>query len=100
MGVQATTALSMRQAATAMSRMNQISSINEIQESLQNFAMASEKMEVSQEMIEDSLSMAFDDSDQEDEADEIVSQVLDEIGISMASSMAVAPSTALPQAEI
>merc|ERR1711869_124825 len=91
-GVQATTALSMRNAAAAMAKMNKIANIEGIQQSLQEFEKQIERMEISQEMMEESLSLAFDESDAEDEADEIVSQVLDEIGISMVNNMTVAPS--------
>lgn len=57
-------------------------------------------MEMTEEMINDTLDDIFDASDEEEESQDIVNQVLDEIGIEISDKMAKAPSAArgLPSA--
>lgn len=57
-------------------------------------------MEMTEEMINDTLDDIFDGSDDEEESQDIVNQVLDEIGIEISGKMAKAPSASrsLPSA--
>ncbi|XP_074890056.1 charged multivesicular body protein 2b [Buteo buteo] len=69
-------------------------------QTMQNFQKENMKMEMTEEMINDTLDDIFDASDEEEESQDIVNQVLDEIGIEISGKMAKAPSTArgLPSA--
>ncbi|XP_064379177.1 charged multivesicular body protein 2b isoform X1 [Dromaius novaehollandiae] len=50
-------------------------------QTMQNFQKENMKMEMTEEMINDTLDDIFDASDEEEESQDIVNQVLDEIGI-------------------
>uniref|UniRef100_A0ABI7VXQ6 Charged multivesicular body protein 2B n=1 Tax=Felis catus TaxID=9685 RepID=A0ABI7VXQ6_FELCA len=50
-------------------------------QTMQNFQKENMKMEMTEEMINDTLDDIFDGSDDEEESQDIVNQVLDEIGI-------------------
>ncbi|NWZ65145.1 CHM2B protein, partial [Acrocephalus arundinaceus] len=69
-------------------------------QTMQNFQKENMKMEMTEEMINDTLDDIFDASDEEEESQDIVNQVLDEIGIEISDKMAKAPSAArgLPSA--
>nr|XP_023486151.1 charged multivesicular body protein 2b isoform X2 [Equus caballus] len=69
-------------------------------QTMQNFQKENMKMEMTEEMINDTLDDIFDGSDEEEESQDIVNQVLDEIGIEISGKMAKAPSAArsLPSA--
>ncbi|KAI1242400.1 hypothetical protein IHE44_0005940, partial [Lamprotornis superbus] len=69
-------------------------------QTMQNFQKENMKMEMTEEMINDTLDDIFDASDEEEESQDIVNQVLDEIGIEISGKMAKAPSAArgLPSA--
>eukprot|EP00794_Sanderia_malayensis_P000382 gene382-1015_t len=105
-GAQATTmqanvkmAGSMQVATKAMGEMNKQISPQELAATMQNFEKESAKMDMSEEIMNDTLESVFDDSGDEAEQDAIVSQVLDEIGIEITGKLANAPSTSqsLPQ---
>jgi len=91
---------SMQVASRAMGEMNKQISPEDLARTLQNFEKESAKMDMSEEMINDTLESVFDESGDEEEQDAIVSQVLDEIGIEISGKLANAPSTSksLPQA--
>ncbi|XP_051992888.1 charged multivesicular body protein 2b-like [Xyrauchen texanus] len=61
-------------------------------QTLQNFQKETAKMDMTEEMINDTLDELFEDSGDEDESQDIVNQVLDEIGIEISGKMAHAPS--------
>uniref|UniRef100_A0A8C0HC90 Charged multivesicular body protein 2B n=1 Tax=Chelonoidis abingdonii TaxID=106734 RepID=A0A8C0HC90_CHEAB len=69
-------------------------------QTMQNFQKENMKMEMTEEMINDTLDDIFEGSDEEEESQDIVNQVLDEIGIEISGKMAKAPSAArgLPSA--
>lgn len=64
----------------------------QLQQTLQNFEMESSKMDMKEEMMNDTLESILDESGDEEEQDAIVNQVLDEIGIEISGKMAEAPS--------
>lgn len=66
-------------------------------QTLQNFQKETAKMDMTEEMMNDTLDEIFDDSDDEEESQDIVSQVLDEIGIEISGKMAHAPSAGRKQ---
>uniref|UniRef100_A0A8C4ND55 Charged multivesicular body protein 2Bb n=1 Tax=Eptatretus burgeri TaxID=7764 RepID=A0A8C4ND55_EPTBU len=63
---------------------------------MQAFERENTKLEMSEELVNDCMEEAFADSDEEGEADAIVSQVLDEIGIEVSDKMAKAPTPVRP----
>jgi division protein CdvB (Snf7/Vps24/ESCRT-III family) len=52
-----------------------------LQKTMAQFAMENEKMNMTSEIMDDALDDALDDEEMEGEADDVVQQVLDEIGI-------------------
>uniref|UniRef100_A0AAY5KD96 Charged multivesicular body protein 2Ba n=1 Tax=Esox lucius TaxID=8010 RepID=A0AAY5KD96_ESOLU len=63
-----------------------------MQQTMQNFQKENMKMEMTEEMMNDTLDEIFDGSGDEEESDSIVNQVLDEIGIEISGKMVNAPS--------
>ncbi|KAF4075292.1 hypothetical protein AMELA_G00232880 [Ameiurus melas] len=61
-------------------------------QTMQNFQKENAKMEMTEEMMNDTLDDIFEDSGDEEESHDIVNQVLDEIGIEITGKMAHAPS--------
>jgi hypothetical protein len=61
---------------------------------MQQFAKENAKMEMASEMMDDTISGALDDDEMEEETGDLVSQVLDEIGIDIGASAANAPTRA------
>ncbi|XP_028836703.1 charged multivesicular body protein 2b [Denticeps clupeoides] len=61
-------------------------------QTMQNFQKETTKMEMTEEMMNDTLDDLFEDSGDEEESQDIVNQVLDEIGIEISGKMANAPS--------
>ncbi|XP_062313024.1 charged multivesicular body protein 2Ba isoform X2 [Osmerus eperlanus] len=60
-------------------------------QTMQNFQKENMKMGMTEEMINDTLDDIFDESGDEEESQDIVSQVLDEIGIEISGKMVRAP---------
>ena len=58
-----------------------------IRDVLKEFAKQSDKMEMGQEMMNDQMDMAMDTGDMADQADEVYSQILGEIGINLEGEM-------------
>ncbi|XP_056585796.1 charged multivesicular body protein 2b [Triplophysa dalaica] len=60
-------------------------------QTLQNFQKETAKMDMTEEMMNDTLDEIFEDSGDEEESQDIVNQVLDEIGIEITGKMTRAP---------
>jgi len=80
--------------AKTMGEMNKLMNPAQIQKTMQDFSVASTKMEMTEEIMNDTLDDILADSDDEAEENVIVSQVLDEIGIEISGKMISAPSAA------
>ena len=61
--------------------------ISGIRDVLKEFAKQSEKMEMQQEMMGDQMDMAMDTGDMADQAEEVYSQILGEIGMNIEGEM-------------
>lgn len=85
-------------AGKTMAALNKRMEAADVRGSLRAFAVESERMGMTEEMLDDSLADAFGDDDEEAEA-EIVSSVLDEIGIDLRASLAPAPRGGVAAAE-
>ena len=104
-GMQATAMASQVSAITAVGSVTAaLSSANEVMDAkkmastMAEFQRQNETANVKEEMLNDALADAFEDSDVEEEADAVTSQVLAELGVEMDSKMAGldAPSKAPP----
>mmetsp|Transcript_25503 Transcript_25503/g.33203 ORF Transcript_25503/g.33203 Transcript_25503/m.33203 type:complete len:210 (+) Transcript_25503:70-699(+) len=102
-GMQATTLASNAAAMSAISKTTQVmanvnSATNNVETAkmLANFQKESTKMDLNMESLDEFLEDAFEDSDVEEEADEIVSATLAGIGIDLGAMMADAPTRAPP----
>jgi len=87
-------AQSMAKTTTTMSKINKQMDVQKIAKTMQNFEKENMKMEMSEEMMNDAMESAFAESGDEEEADNIMNQVLDEIGIEAIGSMSRAPAAA------
>ncbi|XP_014675366.1 PREDICTED: charged multivesicular body protein 2b-like [Priapulus caudatus] len=74
-----------------MQGMNKTMDPMKVAKTMKEFEMANTKMEMSEEMINDTLDDILTESGDEEEEDAIVTQVLDEIGIEMTGKVAAAP---------
>lgn len=83
---------SIQSTTRAMRSMNRSMNAPLLSQMLQDFARQTEMMNMGSEMMDETLEMAMDDEDVEGETDEVVNQVLDEIGIDFKESMLDAPS--------
>lgn len=78
--------------AKTMGAVNKQMNPQGVMKTMQAFEKESTKMEMSEEMISDSLDNILDESGDEEEQDAIVQQVLDEIGIEITGKLSEAPS--------
>ncbi|XP_062865913.1 charged multivesicular body protein 2b [Trichomycterus rosablanca] len=78
--------------AKTMQAVNKKMDPQKTMQTMQNFQRENAKMEMSEEMINDTLDEIFEDSGDEEDSQDIVNQVLDEIGIEITGKMAHAPS--------
>lgn len=91
-----TVAQSMGTATAAMSKMQQQMNPAKINQTMQQFSKENARMEMAQEMMGDTLDSALDDETTEDDAAELVGQVLDEIGVDLQAMMGAAPQRQVP----
>lgn len=75
-----------------MTQMNKVMDPKKTMKMMQDFQQESTKMEMSEEMISDTLDDLLTESGDEEEEDAVVNQVLDEIGIEISGKLADAPS--------
>eukprot|EP01135_Chromosphaera_perkinsii_P008990 Nk52_evm8s1569 gene=Nk52_evmTU8s1569 len=80
--------------AQAMHQVNKTMDVKKVQKNMMEFEKQNQHMEMTEEMMNDCLD-GLDDSDAEMESEDIMNQVLDEIGIEINTKMANAPSVAL-----
>lgn len=79
--------------AKTMADMNKIMKPESIAANVRDFQQANMKMEMTDEMINDTLDDMLAESGDEEESNDIVNKVLDEIGIEISGKMANIPST-------
>ncbi|XP_019857849.1 PREDICTED: charged multivesicular body protein 2b-like, partial [Amphimedon queenslandica] len=76
----------MGQTSKAMASMNKQVKLEDIQQTMQQFEKESTKMDMAGEMMDDTMDAIL--SGDEDEEDEVIGQVLDEIGLEYTSKLA------------
>lgn len=81
----------MQSTAKTMSKMNKVMNPAHMSKITQQFTQEHTKLGIKEEMMSETMDAAFGQDGDSEEEDAIVSQVLDEIGISMNEKMAVAP---------
>lgn len=93
-GMQANVKLAgaMGTATKTMVNMNKIMKPEDIAKNMKDFEQASAKLDMTDELMNDTLDDILNESGDEEESDAIVNQVLDEIGIEIGSKVAGAPS--------
>lgn len=80
---QAAMANAMKGVTKALKRMNRSLNMPQLQKIMMDFERESEIMDLKEELISDTIDDAIGEEDDEEETDVIVSQVLDELGISL-----------------
>jgi charged multivesicular body protein 2B len=89
MGANVKLAETMATTTKTMGSMNKMMNPQQVAKTMQEFDMANTKMEMTEEMMNDTLDDILADSDEEEEQDAIVNQVLDEIGIEISGKVKV-----------
>eukprot|EP01101_Sappina_pedata_P005586 TRINITY_DN2591_c0_g1_i2.p1 TRINITY_DN2591_c0_g1~~TRINITY_DN2591_c0_g1_i2.p1 ORF type:complete len:253 (-),score=100.10 TRINITY_DN2591_c0_g1_i2:85-777(-) len=87
----------MKGATRAMMRMNQSMQLPEMQQMMREFERQSEIMDFKEELMNETIDGIGDVDGEEEETQDIIDQVLDEIGISLTSQMSNAPSHSIAQ---
>ena len=87
MGANVKLAETMATTTKTMGNMNKMMNPQQVAKTMQEFDMANTKMEMTEEMMNDTLDDILADSDDEEEQDAIVNQVLDEIGIEISGKV-------------
>ena len=70
-----------------MSDMNKVMNPQAVAKTMQDFEIANTKMGMTEEIMNDTLDDILNDSDDEEEENAIVNQVLDEIGIEVSGKV-------------
>jgi len=88
---QATMANAMRGVTRAMVRMNRAINLPSLQRIMVEFQKQSEMMDMKEETIGDTMDEMWSDDDEEAATDEVINQVLDEIGINLEGQLVAPP---------
>ncbi|XP_022646337.1 charged multivesicular body protein 2b-like isoform X1 [Varroa destructor] len=91
MGANMTLANTVAGATKAMSGMNDMMNPQQLAKTLGEFRMQSEKMGITEEIINDNLDDILNESGDEEESQNILDKVLDEIGIEIKGKLGEAP---------
>merc|ERR1719244_2189415 len=91
MGANVRMAEAMGSTAKTMGEMNKVMNPAQMTKTMQEFDVANTKLGMTEEMMNDALDDILTESGDEEEEDQIVTQVLDEIGIEIAGKMSEAP---------
>jgi len=84
----------MKDTTKVMGNMNRMMKPEDVMKNMQAFERESAKLEMSEEVMNDTLDDILNESGDEEEQDAIVNQVLDEIGIEISGKIAGAPQAA------
>lgn len=88
----------MRGATKAMRVMNKRMNLPNMQKILMEFEKQNERMEMTSDMMGDAIDDAMEGEGEEEETDDLIGQVLDEIGISTTTQLVSAPDMPVAQA--
>lgn len=90
----ATMAEAMKGVSKAMGKMNKTMNMPQLQQVMRDFERESGIMDTKQEMMDDMIDGAMEDEDDEQEAEDMVQQVLEELGLAAGTGLEEANSTA------
>ncbi|KAI0565662.1 Snf7 [Gracilaria domingensis] len=76
-----------------MSRINQTMNLPAMQNVMMQFEMEHGKMEMTQEMVDDAMGDVLSGADEEAQTDDVINQVLDELGLEQGSKLGAVAST-------
>eukprot|EP01128_Nolandella_sp_AFSM9_P005325 TRINITY_DN2550_c0_g1_i1.p1 TRINITY_DN2550_c0_g1~~TRINITY_DN2550_c0_g1_i1.p1 ORF type:complete len:222 (-),score=71.21 TRINITY_DN2550_c0_g1_i1:90-755(-) len=96
---QATMNNAMKGVTRAMMRMNRSMNLPGLQRIMMEFQKQSEIMNMKEETIEDTMEDMWSDEDEEAATDDVLNQVLDEIGITLGAELGDTPQTRVAQPE-
>ncbi|KAA0202763.1 hypothetical protein HAZT_HAZT009310 [Hyalella azteca] len=94
MGANVKLAESMKSATSTMASMNKMMNPQAVAQDMRNFEKAAAQLNMTDEVVNDTLDDILNESGDEEEGDQIVQQVLEEIGIEMGSAVRGAPTPA------
>ncbi|XP_026761841.2 charged multivesicular body protein 2b [Galleria mellonella] len=94
MGANIAIANAMGTTARTMGNMNKVMNPHQIAKDMEAFKQANAKMDMTDEMISETLDDIMAESGDEEETEGVINKVLDEIGIEISGKMANAPSVA------
>jgi len=92
MGANVKLAGAMNTATQSLASMNKVMKPEQLGQTMMEFGKATEKMNMTEEMMNDALDDILNESGDEEEGESIVQQVLDEIGIDITAKVSQAPS--------
>jgi len=101
MSAQVSMVSAMGNVTDALSAANGVMDAKKLTQTMAEFGRQNETAKVKEEMMNDALADAFDESDVEEEADQVTSMVLAELGVELDQKMVGldAPSKVLPASE-
>lgn len=99
MGSNVAMANAMQTTTKSMASMNKVMRPDQIAGTVREFSQANMRMEMTDEMINDTLDEMLAESGDEDEENAVVNKVLDEIGIEISGKMANIPTTGSAELE-
>ncbi|KAL1550123.1 vacuolar protein sorting-associated protein 2 3-like [Salvia divinorum] len=91
MSAQTSVAVGMKGASKAMAAMNKQMDPAKQMKVMQEFQKQSAQMDMTTEMMSDAIDNVLDDDEAEDDTEDLTNQVLDEIGVDVASQLSAAP---------
>ncbi|RUP44117.1 Snf7-domain-containing protein, partial [Jimgerdemannia flammicorona] len=87
-------------ATKAMTASNKQLNLQKLQNTMMEFERQSTQLDMSEEMMNDTIDGVMDDEDDEAEGEDIMNQVFDEIGIELNGKLASAPRSTLPERHV
>ncbi|KAL4431015.1 hypothetical protein ABPG75_006271 [Micractinium tetrahymenae] len=91
-----TVGTSLGTAGKAMAQMGAATDVKQMQKNMMQFGRENAKMEMTGEMMDSAIEDALDGDGVEEETDDVMAQVLDEIGIDLSAQIGAAPKQRLP----
>ncbi|RUS28781.1 charged multivesicular body protein 2b [Jimgerdemannia flammicorona] len=92
--------LALGYAIFAMTASNKQLNLQKLQNTMMEFERQSTQLDMSEEMMNDTIDGVMDDEDDEAEGEDIMNQVFDEIGIELNGKLASAPRSTLPERHV
>jgi len=90
---------SMAGASKVMEQFGKVQNPQKVAHTMQQFQKENAKMEMGAEMMDDAMDEIFDTEETEGETDELVGQILDEIGVGVSGELSSAPKKQLNRAQ-